>query len=121
VKGAFLVLFKGGDQLVALRQVQASFLQSGLQDTKVVDLLVDARTLSTREGQGCARFIRNEGAAARRNRFQWTLKEQAVFQILSGLFCKQGRVQIGLFGPQSIKFVLDHGSVNVEVVAFLYA
>jgi hypothetical protein len=45
--------------------------------------------------------------------------QQAVFEFVSGCVVKQGRIEFALFGPQRIELGLDHGAVNVEVVAFL--
>ena len=47
--------------------------------------------------------------------------QQAVFEFGACRFVKERRVELGLFAPQRIELGLDHGAVNVEVVAFVDA
>ncbi len=44
--------------------------------------------------------------------------QQAVFELIAGGVVKQGRIEFALLGPQRIELGLDHGAVDVQVVAF---
>ncbi|MDC6167070.1 hypothetical protein PO768_06390 [Paucibacter sp. XJ19-41] len=47
--------------------------------------------------------------------------QQGILELEASLFMKQAWVQFGLLGPQQIKLLLDHGPVDIEVVALVDA
>ena len=103
--------------LVALGCGEWLLGQAFADQAQVVDLLVDAKALLAGQGQGCAFFFGHERAAARFDGLERALVQQTVFEFGAGGFVKLGGIEFGLFGPQGVELDLDHGAVNVEVVA----
>lgn len=86
------------------------------QDAEMVDLLIDAEALRARQCKWRAFLVWNQGASAGSYWFEVALVKQDVLEFKSRRFAIERRINGVLLGPQCIKLVLDHGSINIEIV-----
>ena len=120
-KREFGLALQFGQQQVALCQRQGFIRLARALYAQMVQLLQHAEALLAGQCQRGALFFRQQGAAPRTHWAQFALKQQAIFQAIACCVVELGRIVLSLTGPQRIKFGLDHGAVNVEVVHQLAA
>jgi len=108
-------------QRVALCQRQGFLPKPTAQHPQIRQLLINAKALRARQRKRSAFFIRQQRAAPWNHGLECPLKQQRVFQFAACQLVKQCRVKADLRRPQRIKFGLDHGPVDVQVVAFVDA